>query len=180
MVLCEKQTCVKCFVGLIKNKWLYLDILCISVYSIADDTAQKFLTPSLLTAEQRIDFQQQIFLCQMEIIANGNTKLGGTVSWSILRCWNTINCFCPVCRSRYISHKILCVLYGQREAEKRREICHNTAVPTTDTAWIYEVSIVGLVPRSPREFEHRIVRHTIGYWIRLKSFSLLLYRHYST
>jgi len=99
----------------------------------------------------------------MKIITNGNAKLRGTIRSLFLRYWNAINCFCPVCRSSHISHKILCVLYRQREIEKPREICHNTAVPTTNTAWIYEVSIVGLVPRSPREFEHRIVRRNIGY-----------------
>jgi hypothetical protein len=55
------------------------------------------------------------------------------------------------------------MLYVQREVEKPREICHNTAAPTTNTAWIYELLIVGLVPRSRGEFEHRIVRRNIGY-----------------
>ena len=30
----------------------------------------------------------------------------------------------------------VCVLYGRGEVDKPREICHNTAVPTTNTAWI--------------------------------------------
>jgi hypothetical protein len=69
-------------------------------------------------------------------------------------------------------------MHWRREVEKPRESCHNTAAPTTNTAWICEVSIMGSSFAVPREFEHRIVCRSIGHWIRLQLFSHLSYRIY--